>query len=463
MRNYFKKKNMFLLLILLLISVLVNKGIFGVISILISTGIISLSLLGVYCTSVAFYNVFISFKGFGKAKRDYDLIEDKAKFLILIASHNEEKVIASTIENLREIDYDKNLYKIMVVNDNSTDRTEEECIRVGAEYINTNGGLFEREAVGKPGGLQYALRYLGFEKLKDEYDLVLVLDADNHVSPNILKELNSQWFAKNKPTAIQSFLDSKNFDKILSFGYANAYVVSNRFFQLAKYRLGLPCALGGTGFAVTTEYLINSGGFNYKSLTEDLEMEIDIVNNGGEVLWNHFGRIYDEKPDDIKISIKQRTRWMQGHWFVAFNNFMPLVTKFFKERKLKYLDQLIYLFGGAKVVQLTIIILSGIVSIIGKIINSEIIGLSNFYMFVLNSMFNVSIVYLTLLIYQMVIIPYYAYKHDTRIEFNFFKMLISSFYYAITFMYCQLAGLFKWKHQHTWVKTEHKVKKIKES
>ena len=461
MKKFLNKKGIFLLLTLLLMSSLIYKGISGTASLLISSGIVLLGLLSIYCTAVAFYNVFISFKGFGKAERDYDLIEDKARFLILVASHNEEKVIASTVENLREIEYDKNLYKIMVVNDNSTDGTEQECIRVGADYVNTNGGLFEREAVGKPGGLQYALRYLGFEKLKDEYDLVLILDADNHVSPNILKELNSQWFAKNKPTAIQSYLDSKNYDKILSFGYANAYVVSNRFFQLAKYRLGLPCALGGTGFAVTTEYLINSGGFNYKSLTEDLEMEIDIVNDGGQVLWNHFARIYDEKPDDIKISIKQRTRWMQGHWFVAFNNFVPLATKFFKEFKFKYLDQLVYLFGGAKVVQLSVIALSAIVAIAGKIINSEFMVLSDAFMFVLDAMFNVSIIYIILFVYQMIVIPYYAYKHDSRMKFNLFKMLISSFYYAITFMYCQLVGLFKWKQQHTWVKTEHKVKKVK--
>lgn len=423
--------------------------------------ILIMLVLGIYCTFVSIYNLVIGFRGFGKAKRNYEIIPDEAKICILVACHNEEDVIASTVENLREIDYDKNLYEIVVVNDNSTDGTENELKKVGVRYINTNEGLFPREGVGKPGGLQYALRALGFEKVKEEYDLVMVLDADNHVSPNILKELNSQWIGTGKPTAIQSYLDSKNFDKVLSFGYANAYIVSNRFFQLAKYRWGLPNALGGTGFVVSTDYLIESGGFNYKSLTEDLEMEIEIVNRGGKVVWNHFARVYDEKPDDIKISIKQRTRWMQGHWYVAFTNFVPLIKNFVKEKRWSYMDQLIYLFGGAKTVQLVIMTFGLLLSSVIMFILKDFVAGQEAFMRLVEMLFSVSTIFFVSFIYQMMIIPIYAYKLDSRIKFNMFKMLISSFYYAITFMYCQMIGLFKWKHQHTWVKTQHKVDKIK--
>ena len=430
-------------------------------NIVANLGIVGLFLLGIYCTCISVYNLILGLRGFGKAKRDYEIIPDKSRVCILVACHNEEDVIASTVENLREIDYDKSLYDVIVVNDNSTDGTEDELKRIGARYINTNEGLFAREGVGKPGGLQYALRYLGFENVRKNYDLVMILDADNHVSPNILKELNSQWIGTGKPTAIQSYLDSKNFDKALSFGYANAYVVSNRFFQLAKYRWGLPNALGGTGFVVSTDYLIDSGGFNYKSLTEDLEMEIEVVNKGGQVLWNHFARIYDEKPDDIKISIKQRTRWMQGHWYVAFTNLVPLIKGFIKERRWTYIDQIIYLFGGAKVVQLAIMIFSLSVSTAYMYLFEGALAGNDALMHMMEVLFSVSIVYFVSFIYQMLIIPIYAYKHDSRIKFNIFRVLISSFYYAVTFMYCQIAGLLKWRHQHTWVKTEHKVKKVK--
>ncbi len=217
------------------------------------------------------------------------------------------------------------MYDIYVVNDNSTDRTGAICEEKGMKYVNTSEQLFPREGVGKPAGLQYALRHLGFDKLTEKYDCLMILDADNHVDSNVLQELNSQYIAKDKPEAIQIYLDSKNSATNLSLGYAMSYYLTNRFFQLAKYRLGLPNAIGGTGFIVKMEYLMKHGGFRFDSLTEDLELEMEIVKDNGRVLWNHFVRVYDEKPDNFKISIKQRTRWSQGHWYVAFTNFKPMV------------------------------------------------------------------------------------------------------------------------------------------
>ena len=93
----------------------------------------------------------------------------------------------------------------------------------------------------------------------------MVLDADNYVDPNILKDLNSQWQQKGKPEAIQTYLDSKNTTSLLANGYATAYWITNRFFQLARYRIGLDNAIGGTGFVVRVDWLLNNGGFRYKS------------------------------------------------------------------------------------------------------------------------------------------------------------------------------------------------------
>ena len=85
-----------------------------------------------------FYRIIVGFWGYGDTKKDYDVIEDTASFLILVAAHNEETVIASTVRNLQKIQYDKNLFDIYVVNDNSTDGTEGECRKAGVKYINLN-------------------------------------------------------------------------------------------------------------------------------------------------------------------------------------------------------------------------------------------------------------------------------------------------------------------------------------
>lgn len=432
-----------------------------IISIIIFSVGILLLIASTYMALQNLYTIFISFFGYGNVKRDYEIIEDKTRFLILVAAHNEEDVIEDTVKNLRKINYNKDLYDIYIVNDNSTDSTGEICKRINIPHINTIENKFEREGVGKPAGLRYALKALGLESLRDKYDMLMILDADNYVDEDILKELNSQWQQKDKPEAIQTYLDSKNTNSLLSVGYATAYWSTNRFFQLAKYRMGLPNSIGGTGFAVRMDWLLDHNGFCYKSLTEDLEMEIEIVKSGGRILWNHLTKIYDEKPDKLKISIKQRIRWAQGHWYVAFTNCGNLVKCFFKERKFKYIDQLIYLFGMGKGIQLLLICISLFFVLLFAILNmSDAIVFRELNLYVLTLFVPVTIFNVVLFIYSFIILTTYALIKEGR-EDNFAKALVGVLYFGLTYIYTQMIGLLKCRNQNVWVKTPHKhTKKV---
>ena len=419
-------------------------------------------IMSVYCFVIETYSVFLSIFGYKKLEKYYTEFDPEAKFLILVAAHNEEDVIESTLENLEKIDYPKELFDLYVVNDNSTDSTGELCDKRGAMHIDTIEKKFQREGVGKSAGLQYALRALGFEKLKDKYDMLLILDADNHVDSNILKEINSQWLYEGKPEAIQTYLDSKNAQSIISVGYAISYNIMNRFFQLSKKRLGLNNAIGGTGFAVRMDWLINTGGFCYKSLVEDLEMSIEIFKSGGRVSWNHFTRIYDEKPDTLKVSIKQRIRWCQGHWYVAFNNFGSLLKGFVKSKfNFRYIDQLIYLFGMGKAVQIGILLIAIVLSLvlnIGIVLGYPWATLSGLGMFILKWIMPTNVLRFILSFYSYIGLPIYANYIDGSIKINPIKMICGVFVVGITYIYTQIVGLMKWRNQSTWVKTPHKRK-----
>lgn len=413
--------------------------------------------LSAYCFILEVYSVGLSFFGYKKLEKYYKTHDPEAKFLILVAAHNEEQVIGSTLENLKKIDYPEHLYDLYVVNDNSTDRTGEICDEFGVKHVDTIEQKYPREGVGKSAGLQYALRSLGFNKLKEKYDMLLVLDADNHVDSNILREVNSQWIDEDRPQAIQTYLDSKNAESTIATGYATAYNITNRFFQLSKKRLGLNNAIGGTGFAVRMDWLMDTGGFCYKSLVEDLEMSIEIFKSGGRVSWNHFTRVYDEKPDSLKVSIKQRIRWCQGHWYVAFTNAKVLAKGFVKSGfNIRYIDQLLYLFNMGKSVQLLVLFVSfaltSLISVVGKIggpmfsVDSLVFGL----LVPANAIRGV------LALYSYVWLPLYANKVDGTHKTHPVKLVWGVFVVGFTYMYTQLVGLMKWRNQSTWVKTPHK-------
>lgn len=430
---------------------------------LITTFVIGI--LSTYCLFIELYSVFLSFFGYKKLTKYYKKYKPEAKFLILVAAHNEEDVIESTINNLNKISYPKELYDIYIVNDNSTDKTGEICDRCNMNHIDTIEKKFAKEGVGKSAGLQYALRYLGFEKLKNKYDLLLILDADNHVDSNILQEVNSQWIDEGKPTAIQAYLDSKNTESSIAVGYATAYNVTNRFFQLSKNRLGFNNAIGGTGFSVRMDWLIETGGFCYKSLVEDLEMSIEIFKSGGRVSWNHFVRIYDEKPDNLKISLRQRVRWCQGHWYVAFTNFSSLTKMFFKEKlSIKCLDQIIYLFNMGKALQLVVLFGSVIALTLLLLVTknasatSEYLNLSTAVNFLVNWLVPTNTLRIILASYSYIWLPVYAHRIDGTHESHPVKTVLSTFYVGITYIYAQILGLLKCRNQSVWVKTPHKHK-----
>ena len=68
------------------------------------------------------------------------------------------------------------------------------------------------------------------------------------------------------------------------------------------------------------------------TLTEDYEMQVEAILEGRRILWNHFTRVYDEKPTRLTAAIRQRVRWGQGHWYVTLHNTGKLFRALFTGR-----------------------------------------------------------------------------------------------------------------------------------
>ncbi|MDT2306562.1 hypothetical protein P7H21_25055 [Paenibacillus larvae] len=91
------------------------------------------------------------------------------------------------------------------------------------------------------------LNNYGIWKLGTTYDAVLVLDADNLVTPNTLKVLLINALLVEPKYC--NFISIPRILKIAGFqkSYAYAYWATNRIYQLAREKLGLSAQLGGTG------------------------------------------------------------------------------------------------------------------------------------------------------------------------------------------------------------------------
>lgn len=287
---------------------------------------------------------FFSISVFGWIKRKEESAESfppTKKFALVVAAHNEERVIGQIVDSLKKLNYPKDLYDIFVVADNCSDNT-------AAIAREKDALVYERFNTLKR-GKGYAMEWI-FDiifKLDNKYDAISVFDADNVVSCNFLLEMNKQLCKGHK--VIQGYIDSKNpFDSWITCSYSIAFWTVNRLFQLSRYYLGMSCGLCGTGFCIDVEVL-KKLGWGATCLTEDLEFTMKLALNNMKVAWAHEAIVYDEKPLTLKQSWNQRKRWMQGHADCAMRFFPKLVVKAIKERNLIAFDCALYMLQPVRI------------------------------------------------------------------------------------------------------------------
>ncbi len=392
------------------------------------------------------YQLYLTVFGFRKATKDYADHNPESRFLILVPAHNEEQVIGDIIDNLNRMDYPRELYDFYIIADNCTDGTAQVARDAGAQVIETWRDSPEAPT-GKPIALKRALNQLA--DYQHRYDLLMIFDADNLMDANMLREVNSQYLDKGKPDLIQCYLGAKNKQGPVAWFYYSSYTVTNRFFQLAKHRLGINCSVGGTGYAISTAYVAHRGGWTSMSLTEDIEIQMQATGEGRRILWNHVSRVYDEKPTSLRASLRQKIRWSQGHWYVAFRN-TGKVLQAWREKRIstaEMISSVLYMYSlSAYVVTLVQVVLSLILFLMNPVMSS--------------GSFISSLLGIVLFLYSYFFLFYYADAVDNGIPFRWRSlplMLVSFVTSMIVGAISQIVGLLRYRHQDTWDKTEHKL------
>ncbi|WP_459129807.1 glycosyltransferase family 2 protein [Guggenheimella bovis] len=263
-------------------------GILVVLSVLLGVYSIYYLAIGVHCVKKP------------KKLEDADKIN---KFAILIAARNEEPVIHTLIETLKEQNYPKDKYDIIVIPNNCTDDTKGASERAGARIYECKDPVKSKGEV-----LHQVIRDL---LLYEDHDAYIIFDADNLVDKNFVAEMNRVVDAGYG--AGQGFRDSKNpTETYMSSAYSIFYLLVNLFYNQPRSALGMNSLISGTGFMATRRVLEKLGGWNTSTLTEDAEFTVQNSLLGETVAWVPEARFYDEQPSTLAQSWHQRIRWSTG-------------------------------------------------------------------------------------------------------------------------------------------------------
>jgi cellulose synthase/poly-beta-1,6-N-acetylglucosamine synthase-like glycosyltransferase len=244
-------------------------------------------------------------------------------FSIVIPMKNEERVAERSLNASLKLDYPLQRREIIVVEDGSKDRTAEICGEYADRHPNQIRILYKSSSNGKPSALNYAIKHAKGE-------IIAIFDADNVPEKDALLKAAS-YFEDPSVAAVQGTTCAINADenlltKFLSYEEA-AWL---RTYIQGKDVLNLFVPLTGSCQFLRRSVLEKVGGWDEKSLSEDVEMAAKLTNNGYRTRYAANINSWQEAPANMSQLTKQRIRWFRGYMEVAFK-YGKLLTKINKK------------------------------------------------------------------------------------------------------------------------------------
>jgi len=280
-----------------------------------------------------FYAHFVVFAIIGIfRKKHFPKAKEKLRYGVIIACRNEEKVIGNLIDSIHNTDYPSDKLQIFVIAHNCTDKTAEVCRLKGVNVFEYNN---DKERT-KGFALKYLFNQIKEQKLNANIDGYFIFDADNIVNKNYFDKMNDAFVACDKKSIVTSFRNSKNFgSSIISGMYGIYFFTSCRFAMCGRAVANCSGRITGTGFLFSAETIAN--GWEYVTLTEDLDFTADQIMNNHKITYCDDAEFFDEQPTSFKVMWRQRVRWAKGLLLVCITRLKSLIKSLFaKKDKIKY-------------------------------------------------------------------------------------------------------------------------------
>lgn len=232
---------------------------------------------------------------------------DWPQVTILVAAHNEEKVVSHILAALMGVNYPSEKMLVVPVNDRSTDRTREIIDRFCEEHP---GRIRPFHRTGGKGGKAAALK--DAMELVDT-EVILIFDADYIPGTGLIKQLVAPFFDPEvggvMGRVVPLNVGTNLLTRLLDLERSGGYQVD----QQARMNLRLVPQHGGTVAGVRLSALREIGGWNDNSLTEDTDLTYRLLLAGWKTVYQNRSECYEEVPETWQVRVKQIMRWAKGH------------------------------------------------------------------------------------------------------------------------------------------------------
>jgi cellulose synthase/poly-beta-1,6-N-acetylglucosamine synthase-like glycosyltransferase len=273
------------------------------------------------------------------------------KFAVMIPGYKEDEIIFEVCQDALHQDYPKDLFEVIAIADSYQAETLQALRELPIRVIEVS---FDKSTKSK--ALNKAMEVLG-----DDYDVALILDADNLIAEDFLTKMNQA--VQTGYQAVQGHRVAKNADTGFAVLDAISEEINNHIFRKGARVMGVSSAIIGSGMAF--EY-----GFFKKMMKDvhaiggfDKEIDLKMCRDGITIEYVHDAYCYDEKVQKAEVFQNQRRRWLSAQWVYFKRFFFPSLITLFTKGNIDYFNKAFHTFLPPRILLLGFMSLIFLVSL----------------------------------------------------------------------------------------------------
>jgi cellulose synthase/poly-beta-1,6-N-acetylglucosamine synthase-like glycosyltransferase len=285
------------------------------------------------------------------------------RIAVLIPGYKEDSVIVEVARKALNQSYPRELYDVVVIADSFREETLEALRKFDIKLIQVQ---FEKSTKAK--ALNKAL-----ELLPTDYELAVILDADNIMEDDFLQKIDRNFHREMK--VLQCHRTAKNLNSNIAVLDAISEEINNHLFRKGHRVFGFSAALIGSAMVFDYRTLLKYmprieavGGF-------DKELDMRLINDKITIYYFDDAVVYDEKVQNSTAFVGQRKRWLSAQLVYLGRYFMKGLKGFFSNGNIDFLDKVLQMALVPRILLLgTLAILNILIYLAGKAISSEHLG-----------------------------------------------------------------------------------------
>jgi cellulose synthase/poly-beta-1,6-N-acetylglucosamine synthase-like glycosyltransferase len=264
--------------------------------------------LYVYFAIASVYVLIFAIGSAFSAKNKPSITKQIRKVAVLIPGYKEDNVIVEVALEALNQNYPKEKYDVVIIADSFQPQTIAKLKELPIKLIEVS---FDKSTKSK--ALNKAMA-----QLPNDYDIALILDADNVMASDFISKINAAFDAGFE--VVQGHRVAKNTNTPFAILDAVSEELNNSIFRKGHRALGLSSALIGSGMAFDYQLFKKRmteihaiGGF-------DKELELTFLRDGYTIEYLNEALVYDEKVQKVEVFENQRKRWLSAQ-FIYFGRF----------------------------------------------------------------------------------------------------------------------------------------------